>query len=746
MQKIKYKINNTYNKLNNSIIAYFIMGAVLGIIAFCGIYGVKVLNFTNVDWLMSAGDLTQHYIGWEFFRDSPWSFPIGMSNNYAYPIGVAIPYTDSIPLFALLFKLIEGILPQRFQYFGLWGIMCFALQGGIAAIIFKKYINNIMLVLVSTSFIIINPIMLRRMFNHTALASHFIILIALAIWVYKEKFTTAKSKVLVWTSVNIVAILIHPYFVPMTMTIMLGFIIDDFINFKKVKDGIMAIVTSIASIAVVFWIIGGFTGESAEAIGLGDFSMNINALFNPIGWSKFLTKDLPLAKFEQYEGFQYLGLGIIILIPICLILFIIRNRSNIKSIFTANSIKRFIEKYTPFFVVFIILFFMAVSNIITINSHVIFEYKFPKYVEIIFNIFRSTGRLFWPVTYIIIFALIIYTITRFKSKKSILAIMILLLVIQTADLSHKLIERRNYYNSDVKFDYILKSEFWDGVGENFEHIMLIPTYTNTYSHMSRLATDYNMTLNIGSFARGPDKQIGKIAAVTVGELKSGKSSDDTAYIIQSYNILEDIMRNSPKDMYTAVNIIGNVDNFFVLYSNKDFSIDKYKDDIEAYSSKDFVNINFENYIDELSELDDNIAIMISKKGGSLEAITKKELEQLKELGVKSDLSKISGKNYSSVILPRNSNNTVEKVESNNVEINMKPGKDLGGNILQRTIVLRSGEIKSEAYSNLLFNNVQYSMNREGLNIVVYDIKNDKVKNIASFKLKDNNEGNLMRCK
>ncbi|MCB2286360.1 DUF6311 domain-containing protein [Clostridium algidicarnis] len=745
MKDIGCKIRDIYNKLNNNTISYFIMGSVLGIMAFLLIYGVKVINFTNVDWLMISGDLTQHYIGWEFFRDSAWAFPLGMSNNYAYPIGVAITYTDSIPIFALLFKLIRGVLPQRFQYFGLWGIMSFALQGGFAAIIFKKYIKNIPIVLVATSFIVINPILLRKMFVHTALASHWIILMSLAMWVYKERFTTTKSKVIAWSSVNILAVLIHPYFVPMTMTIMLGFVIDDYIYGKKVKDGIITIVSSIASVLIAFWIIGGFTGESAKSVGLGDFSMNINALFNPMGWSRFITKDLPLAKPEQYEGFQYLGVGIIILIPICLIVFIIINRHNVRNIFSTGFMKRFFKKYTSFLVVFIILFFMSLSNVITINNHIIFEYNLPKYIEEIFNIFRSTGRLFWPVTYIIIFALIIYVVTRCKSKKCVLALLTVLLVVQVGDLSNKMVEKRNYYTSDIEFNYILKSEFWEGVGENFEHIMLIPTYINTYSHMSRLATDHNMTLNTGSYARGPNNKIDEIAAATVGELKNGKSNDKTAYIIQSYNILEDIMRNAPKDMYTVVNVVGKVDNYFILYSNKDFSIDRYKGDIEVYTSKDFVSISFQDYIEELLDVDDGVAIIISKRGGSLNGITKDELERLNKLGVKSDLSNINENNYSSIIFKNDPSSTLEKVSSNNVEIKLNVGQKLSGDILQKDIIVRSGKINLESYSHLLFNHVQYSMNREGLNITVYDVKNNKVLSIASFKLKDNNKGSLMRC-
>lgn len=52
-------------------------------IFFCeAIYGFDILNPTNVSWLLK-GDSFQAHIGWEFFRYTPWTFPIiGLSPNF----------------------------------------------------------------------------------------------------------------------------------------------------------------------------------------------------------------------------------------------------------------------------------------------------------------------------------------------------------------------------------------------------------------------------------------------------------------------------------------------------------------------------------------------------------------------------------------------------------------------------------------------------------------------------------------
>lgn len=53
-----------------------ILSGLIGAIVFILIYGIEVLSVTNDAWLCNSEDLTQHYLGWVFFRDSNWNFPI----------------------------------------------------------------------------------------------------------------------------------------------------------------------------------------------------------------------------------------------------------------------------------------------------------------------------------------------------------------------------------------------------------------------------------------------------------------------------------------------------------------------------------------------------------------------------------------------------------------------------------------------------------------------------------------------
>ena len=103
----------------------FIVSILLGASSFLYVYGFNVLNTSYDDWLLIDLDPPQHYIGWLFYRQSPWHFPIGLIDNLAYPYQFSMIYTDSIPILAVFFKAISFLLPDTFQYFGLLALFVY---------------------------------------------------------------------------------------------------------------------------------------------------------------------------------------------------------------------------------------------------------------------------------------------------------------------------------------------------------------------------------------------------------------------------------------------------------------------------------------------------------------------------------------------------------------------------------------------------------------------------------------------
>lgn len=57
------------------ILKLFFVGSLIGIVVFLICYGWQVLDVTDDSWLLTGQDISQHYIGWKFYRTSAWHFP-----------------------------------------------------------------------------------------------------------------------------------------------------------------------------------------------------------------------------------------------------------------------------------------------------------------------------------------------------------------------------------------------------------------------------------------------------------------------------------------------------------------------------------------------------------------------------------------------------------------------------------------------------------------------------------------------
>src|SRR3989338_897224 len=151
----------------------------IGIAVFIFVTGGKILWETNSSWLM-VGDASQHWLGWQFFRHTPiFQWPLGANPSYGMNISSSIVYSDSIPLFAFLFKPLSSMLPEAFQYFGLWILLCFCLQAYFSWKILSLFTEDKWQLIIGCVFFTIAPVCLFRINIHMALFGQWVILAGL---------------------------------------------------------------------------------------------------------------------------------------------------------------------------------------------------------------------------------------------------------------------------------------------------------------------------------------------------------------------------------------------------------------------------------------------------------------------------------------------------------------------------------------------------------------------------------------
>lgn len=302
---------SVWKKYNMSLVA-----AGLGAICFVLIYGLRVLDPTYDDWLLRGGDLTQHYIGWEFFRSSEWKFPIGLMDRISYPNDVSVIFTDSIPVFAVIFKAFSPILPTTFQYFGWWELLCFILQAVYSAKLLYCFTRDKVLSVFGSILFVVAPVFITRVFFHTALSSQWLLLVTMyfAIEYIADEKKSLKKGIVFGGILGLLCGSIHMYYIPMCGIVILGFLLDRILREKKWKPILYVCGSYVICAGIMVLVLGGFSHRhQLDAGGLGQFSFNMNGFINSMGWSRVLA---PLSAYgEGYgDGFAYLGLGVLVLL------------------------------------------------------------------------------------------------------------------------------------------------------------------------------------------------------------------------------------------------------------------------------------------------------------------------------------------------------------------------------------------------------------------------------------------------
>lgn len=544
------------------------------------IYGFGVLDVTNDSWLLTGRDLQQHYVGWKYFRSAPWTFPIGCHSQLTEPYYVSVLYTDSIPLFALICKALSPILPATFQYFGLFGLMCFVLNGGFASLLLAKFSRSKVFCALGSVFFILSTPVLQRLFGlvtensrHTSLAAHFLVLGALGIWLWKEKFLSVKTAAIAYSILGILCVLIQMYMIFIVGGIMCGYLLENILEKKDVKRCIIVLGSFLLSSLFMFWMIGGFTDVLAPGSeGFGKYSANLNTFIN--GYHYSLFTDGMSMEYGQYEGFAYLGMGMITLVISGIgltIARIIQSKNKKNRIKIAWKSKR--NSIISVGIVILVFAVLAITTKVYFGRRLLVDIPLSKKVEEYLAIIRSSGRFVWVIFYIIMLFALFVIAKEIKKKTWQIGIVSLALILQIVDLSKPIGNIHKQYAEGIPQDNtMVESSFWtDGSLEAYQHIVYFPT--NGYNLLSMLqtgtkASNYGLAMNNFYLSRllkeeamkADDKDLEK-------KFATGQLDEKTIYIVD-YKKAHQYRKNC---------FLYEVDNKIIASKNPIDGLQKYQD-------------------------------------------------------------------------------------------------------------------------------------------------------------------------
>ena len=502
----------------------------IGIATFGALTNWKILNPLFVRWLY-WGDPSTSYLGWQYFRKTPlFQFPIGASPNYGVGFASSIMYTDSVPLIAIPLKYVSLLLPNEFQYFGIWILAALILQSWFAWKIISRFISNTALALFGVVLFTNAPILIYRMVHEGSGQIGFIgqFLILWSLHLYFERVSSIKR----WLALLGISPLVCLGLVPMVFVVFLGWLLQRLIqnSISVLKRSLQVLAELLSGVVItigVMWISGALMVSDPSDSGFGTYRTSLTSLFDPkvnnaFSFSRFFPDLGNLPGSE--EGFAFLSITVITLLLISIPIVFkgdhpLLSQNNIGLILATIGMGVF-----------------SLSNRISVLQRELFVYPIPSQLRKLIDPFRSSGRFVWPLIYLLILFGLISIMTIMQKHKNwgtlVLVVLLSVQIFESVGIFNNVRQRF----TEIKFTPQLLSPRWDELAQNYDHLVAIPPLNNDpgWFELALLANKWGLSTNTTYLARFNQLDFDLAKSKTQDDLEHFQFDPNTLYILTNY--------------------------------------------------------------------------------------------------------------------------------------------------------------------------------------------------------------------
>lgn len=442
---------------------------------------------TSSYWLTETDDVTQYIAGFNAYFHSPLKFPLLAFDGFNYPVGTRATFVDIIPIYSLLLKLVLPADTGPFNPFGFWVALTFVLQAMAGWWVLRELnVRSWSTLICGTVLLVCFPALLGRL-GHISLMSHWILLMAMALYIRSHRL--GRVSTVGWCLLLVIGFYVNIYLFVMALVIYLCAVLNSLKGFNLRAIGRASIPFLALALSVFVLLLPMPMGQVSTEWGFGYYSMNLLA---PITGGTYVT--IPDAAMPgQYEGFNYLGLGVII----SLVYAIYHLRQD-----GWDTLKR--HRYLAIFLALFTCY--ALSNSVYMGTRQIAVINYPDFMTTLTSQFRASGRFFWPVGYtLLIFSLL--TLYRRFPGKILIPVMLVLLCIQVGDLK---MQRANFKAGlNRPYTPLLTSGAWDAqTGNGVDKLYFYPKFRcgkfdslTTLMPVMKYAAMHHIKMNTGYIAR-----------------------------------------------------------------------------------------------------------------------------------------------------------------------------------------------------------------------------------------------------
>lgn len=478
---------------------------------------------------------------------------------------------DINPLLALVMKPLSPVLPEPCQYFGIEVVLACTLQFFFAFRLFRLFLGwNLLGIALCSVFFLLAPPFNLRFRAHFALTNQWLLLAVLLVFVQAQQQSSRSIRRFVLSAAPLaaVSVAINPYLAFQVLLILTTVVVSLLWQRRITLSQSAAIVSLLVAVGLVTSYAFGLIirgGRGYAGGGFRYYSMNLLALFDPLDRGTLLRGKLPTATPGQYEGYNYLGAGVLLLAAVVVVV-ALAHRGKVW-----RPDRRWL---IPLSSCCLLLALLALSTKVTMGARTLVDLDPKESLSPYFGVLRSSGRLFWAPYYAILAGTLAAPSLLFRRKWANLLIAGAL-VLQFVDTSA--LRRRVHTTIIEHHPSPLKSPIWSELGTLHQNLIVLPAFqcdfTSTspwgpdgYRFFGFLAVQQKMRIN--GYRSGRYTQVAQDfhCSQSVAELAQQPLSPDSAYVVTPE--LATAIAQGP----TGPGKCHDVDNFILCSSKTDFGL------------------------------------------------------------------------------------------------------------------------------------------------------------------------------
>jgi hypothetical protein len=216
----------------------------------------------------------------------------------------------------------------------------------------------------------------------------------------------------------------------------------------------------------------------------------------------------------------------------------------------------------------------AISNVVFIGEFSVGSFVIPTLLEQLFSVVRTSGRLHWPVTYLLV-CVIIVTASRNLRRYVATVVLIFAFSFQIHDARDAIAITRESFNRGSAPEFLV-SPLWETLGDRYSKVaillpenspMLYPTnpdfrppdYSYLWRDVGLFAIKHQMQLNSFYFSREPTIQQDSESKILEASILAQSLDSDTLYVF-----INSALWNFSKAHSHRENLLGILDDVPIL--------------------------------------------------------------------------------------------------------------------------------------------------------------------------------------